>query len=163
MTKILTCAVLFCVSPVVLCFYRYPGRPGYDCPTAREKMLKNSSGNWMIPKCNKDGSFQELQCFDTNGPDDCMCVYKDGTLLSLPHQGLNTTTCLCYMIKYERLLKKFITEEDYRGPICDYSGYFNHKQCSVESRKCWCVTKYGIEVVPPSPYRTTCDDVAHLL
>ncbi|GBM55023.1 hypothetical protein AVEN_80928-1 [Araneus ventricosus] len=104
MLKILTYVVLICLSPRVLCFYRYPGYPGFDCPTAREGMMKRPSSYWMIPKCNDDGTFQEKQCYDAGGPDDCMCVYKDGTLLSLANQGFNTTTCLCHAIAYERSL-----------------------------------------------------------
>ncbi|KAF8771872.1 hypothetical protein HNY73_019240 [Argiope bruennichi] len=65
MQNILTCTLLLiCLSPAVLCAYHYPGYPGVDCPSASEEMLKNPPGDWMIPKCNKDGSFQEMQCFD---------------------------------------------------------------------------------------------------
>ncbi|GBN22169.1 hypothetical protein AVEN_187672-1 [Araneus ventricosus] len=151
--------VLLCLSPAVLCEYRYPGYPGADCPTARKEMLKSPPGRWMTPKCNEDGSFQEWQCFDNPGPDDCMCVYRDGTLLSLPRRGENKETCICHVLSFEEFL---INKED-RFMVCDSHGYFYPLQCSLETRKCWCVTKYGTVVAPPSADRKSCDDFAHLL
>ncbi|GBO12433.1 hypothetical protein AVEN_7464-1 [Araneus ventricosus] len=122
-------------------------------------MLRHPSRTWMTPKCNKDGSFQELQCFDNPGPDDCMCVYKNGAALTRLHQGRNITQCFCYAIAYERYLK------DKRAGVmkCDDSGYFKPLQCPWNSNKCSCVSKYGEEVAPPSRDRKSCDDVAHLL
>ncbi|GBN37947.1 hypothetical protein AVEN_200983-1, partial [Araneus ventricosus] len=46
---------------------------------------------------------------------------------------------------------------------CGNSGYFKPLQCSKKTGECWCVTKYGNEVTPPSSDCKSCDDVAPLL
>ncbi|GBM55035.1 hypothetical protein AVEN_80936-1 [Araneus ventricosus] len=158
MMRILTCAVFLCLSSAVLCDYHYPGRRGVDCPTAREEMLKRPPGDWMIPRCNKDGSFQALQCFDNPGPDDCMCVGRNGAPFNLPRMGDNIETCICHIVSQDQ----YRIDKEYRTLKCNSSGYFNPLQCSMKTGKCWCVTKYGTVVAPPSVSRKWCDDVAHL-
>ncbi|CAL1285407.1 unnamed protein product [Larinioides sclopetarius] len=156
--KIILAALFSCLLPAVLC-WEYPGYPGVDCPTAREKMAADPKRGWMIPKCNVDGTYQDMQCFDVDDPDACMCTYKDGTPITLPGFGINITSCVCLVVSFDRyLLDK---EVDYLE--CEKGGYFRPLQCNPNTGECWCVTKYGNQVAPPSPDRKSCDDVAHLL
>ncbi|GBN22167.1 hypothetical protein AVEN_187671-2 [Araneus ventricosus] len=74
-------------------------------------------------------------------------------------EAMPEATCLCHAISYERSL---IDKESGRLE-CDNSGYFKPLQCSKKTGECWCVTKYGNQVTPPSSDRKSCDDVAHLL
>ncbi|GFS35141.1 u36-Nephitoxin-Nsp1a_1 [Trichonephila inaurata madagascariensis] len=94
--------LLSCLLPVVLC-WDFPGYPGVDCPTAREKMAHRTPQNqWMLPKCNADGTYQDLQCYDEypDVPDTCMCTALDGSPLTLPGFGLNIKTCVCLLEQY---------------------------------------------------------------
>ncbi|GBM76288.1 hypothetical protein AVEN_170104-1 [Araneus ventricosus] len=57
----------------------------------------------------------------------------------------------------------FLTDKDEGLPECYNNGYFKPLQCNEKTKECWCVTKYGNQVAPPSPDRKSCDDVTHLL
>uniref|UniRef100_A0A4Q8K2Z6 U48-Sparatoxin-Hju1e_1 n=1 Tax=Heteropoda jugulans TaxID=1358901 RepID=A0A4Q8K2Z6_9ARAC len=75
-------AISTCILSVSLC-WDFPGYPGVDCPTAREKMLTEPDVQWMIPKCYEDGTFTDMQCYEKY-PTVCMCVAPDGSPLTLP-------------------------------------------------------------------------------
>ncbi|KAF8771870.1 Thyroglobulin like protein [Argiope bruennichi] len=153
--KVTGITLLICLLPAALC-WEFPGYPGVDCPTAREKMPLPHNG-WMIPKCNKDGTYQDMQCFDVEDPDACMCTYKDGTPITLPGFGLNITSCVCPVVAYDRYL---LDKEEEEIMDCENYGYFKSLQCSKKTGECWCVTRYGNVIAPPSKERKTCDDVA---
>ncbi|GBN22164.1 hypothetical protein AVEN_187670-1 [Araneus ventricosus] len=93
--------VLSCLLAAVSC-WEFPGYPGVDCPTARQKMALDPDNRWMMPRCNGDGTFQDLQCYDQypDVPDTCMCVALDGTPLTLAGFGLDVKTCDCLLAQY---------------------------------------------------------------
>ncbi|GBM55028.1 hypothetical protein AVEN_80931-1 [Araneus ventricosus] len=156
--KIILTSLLACLLPAVLC-WDFPGYPGVDCPTARQKMSEDPKHGWMLPKCNTDGTYQDMQCYDIDEPDVCMCTYKDGSPLTLPGFGVNISSCVCVVVGWD----KYLLDKDDGLPECYNNGYFKPLQCSEKTKECWCVTKYGNQVAPPSPDRKSCDDVAHLL
>ncbi|CAL1292537.1 unnamed protein product [Larinioides sclopetarius] len=156
--KIILTALFSCLLPVVLC-WKFPGYPDVDCLTAREKTMADPNNRKVVPKCNEDGTYQDMQCYDDNYPDTCFCTYKDGTLITVPGFGPSFTSCLCIVMSHDRLL----LDEEEGHMNCANGGYFNPLQCSKKTGECWCVTKYGNQVASPSPDRKSCDDVAHLL
>ncbi|GIY60125.1 u36-Nephitoxin-Nsp1a_1 [Caerostris darwini] len=154
-------ALLACLLPAVLC-WEFPGYPGVDCPTAREKMaVEDPDHRWMMPKCNADGTFQDMQCYDQypGVPDTCMCVALDGSPLTLPGFGLDVKTCVCFLEQY----KIFEHDHDAELPKCEKDGSFAPLQCSDVSKECWCVDKNGNIVVPPSKDVHSCDNDIHKL
>ncbi|GBO07102.1 hypothetical protein AVEN_248259-1 [Araneus ventricosus] len=101
--KIILTALFACLLPAVLC-WEFPGYPGVDCPTARRKMSEDPKNGWMLPKCNTDGTYQEMQCFDIDDPDACMCTYQDGSPLTLPGFGVNISSCVCIVVGWDKYL-----------------------------------------------------------
>ncbi|KAF8771871.1 U24-ctenitoxin-Pn1a like protein [Argiope bruennichi] len=156
--KIVVIILLTCLLPVVLC-WRFPGYPGVDCPTARRKMSEDPKRSWMIPKCNPDGTYRDMQCYDIDDPDACMCTYKDGTPITLPGFGINITSCVCPVVVHDR----YLLDKEEGFLRCENGGYFKPLQCSEKTKECWCVTKYGNPVTPRSADRKSCDDVAENL
>ncbi|GIY60119.1 uncharacterized protein CDAR_38931 [Caerostris darwini] len=145
-------AIISCLLPASLC-WDFPGYPGVDCPTARQKILEDPTSQWMVPKCNADGTFQDKQCYDIESPDACMCVAPDGTTLTLAGFGIDIETCVCLTAGYE------VKDPD-EEPNCVKGGYFAPLQCSKRRGDCWCVDKYGKVLVPPSKDVHSCDNVA---
>ncbi|GFU46556.1 u36-Nephitoxin-Nsp1a_1 [Nephila pilipes] len=152
--KTLAVVLLSCLLPAALS-WEFPGYPGVDCPTAREKMAQDPENRWMLPKCNDDGTYKDLQCYDQypDVPDTCMCTALDGTPLTLPGFGLDVKTCVCFMAQYK------ISEHDPDAemPKCEKDGSFAPLQCSEISKKCWCVDRNGNVLVPPSTEVHSCD------
>ncbi|GIY34800.1 uncharacterized protein CEXT_146261 [Caerostris extrusa] len=145
-------AIISCLLPASLC-WDFPGYPGVDCPTARQKILEDPTSQWMVPKCNEDGTFQDKQCYDIESPDACMCVAPDGTALTLAGFGIDIETCICLTASYD------VKDPD-EEPNCAKGGYFAPLQCSKRRGDCWCVDKYGKVLVPPSKDVHSCDNVA---
>ncbi|GBM55020.1 hypothetical protein AVEN_80925-1 [Araneus ventricosus] len=152
--KTFTVIVLSCLLAAVSC-WEFPGYPGVDCPTARQKMALDPDNRWMMPRCNGDGTFQDLQCYDQypDVPDTCMCVALDGTPLTLAGFGLDVKTCDCLLAQYR------IFENDHSAelPKCEKDGSFAALQCSEISKECWCVDKKGTVLVQPSKDVHSCD------
>ncbi|KFM60586.1 U24-ctenitoxin-Pn1a, partial [Stegodyphus mimosarum] len=146
---------IFCILPAVMC-WEFPGYPGVDCPTAREKMLNDPDVRWMIPKCQNDGTFQDLQCFDEykEYPDTCMCVAPDGSPLTLPGFGLNVKTCVCLLAQYNI----FEHNPDAELPKCRKDGSYAPLQCNKLTDECWCVDRNGTVIVPPSKNIHSCSN-----
>ncbi|GIY60124.1 u36-Nephitoxin-Nsp1a_1 [Caerostris darwini] len=152
MVKITAFVLLSCLLPTILC-WSFIGYLGENCPNARQKMIEDPENRWMIPKCNEDGSYQHLQCFEGDDPDACMCVDRDGSAITLSGYGLNLTTCVCLVAGF----KLFIKNHNAEMPKCANGGYFAPLQCSKSTNKCWCVDKYGNVLVPPSTEVRSCD------
>ncbi|XP_015915155.1 U20-hexatoxin-Hi1a-like [Parasteatoda tepidariorum] len=150
--------VFVCVAATAFS-WEFPGYPGVDCPTARERMISmrdrenDPDVRWMLPRCENDGTFKDLQCYDSPGVEDtCMCVAPDGSPLTLPGFGMNVKTCVCFNRQYQ------VYEHDHYAemPKCEKNGYFSALQCSKVSGKCWCVDKLGNVLVPPSTQVHSC-------
>ncbi|GFT43371.1 u36-Nephitoxin-Nsp1a_1 [Nephila pilipes] len=118
-------------------------------------MVQDPKNQWMLPKCNPDGTYQDLQCYDQypDVPDTCMCTLFDGSPLTLPGFGLDVKTCVCFLASFK------ISEHDPNAevPKCEKDGSFSPLQCSESSKECWCVDRNGNVLVPPSTKVHTCD------
>ncbi|GBM55029.1 hypothetical protein AVEN_80932-1 [Araneus ventricosus] len=99
------------------------------CPDARENMSKEPVGSWMIPKCNKDGTFQELQCFDEKNGNECICVYKYGVMLPISIINENTTSCICPIVACERYLYRFLARSKVFSPLYESSMPLRFEHC----------------------------------
>nr|QDC23074.1 thyroglobulin type-1-like protein isoform 1 S1 [Cupiennius salei]QDC23075.1 thyroglobulin type-1-like protein isoform 1 S2 [Cupiennius salei] len=144
--------ILACVATTSFC-WEYPGYPGVDCPTAREKMLEQKDVQWMIPECRADRTFVDLQCYEKY-PDVCMCVAPDGSPLTLPGFGVDPVTCVCFMAQYNI----FVHDPEAEMPSCAKDGSYEPLQCSKASGECWCVDRNGTVLVPPSKDVHSCNN-----
>ncbi|KAG8181175.1 hypothetical protein JTE90_010947 [Oedothorax gibbosus] len=119
-------------------------------------MPLNPQNQWMLPKCNEDGTFQDMQCYDQYPEikDTCMCTALDGAPLTLPGFGLDVKSCVCFLAMYDSYLKN----PDAEFPKCEETGFYSPLQCNDSTKECWCVDKYGKVLVPPSTKVHSCDD-----
>ncbi|GIY60117.1 u36-Nephitoxin-Nsp1a_1 [Caerostris darwini] len=160
--NILALALLSCLLPAALC-WDYPGFEGdnNDCPTVREKLSKDPEMKWFMPKCNADGTFQNLQCFD-NHPHyshPCMCITSEGTLIVALTEEFNITTCACPVAQWN-VLTQYFTRQDVL--LCADDGSFAPLQCSEITNNCWCVDRDGNQLTPKSKYIHSCDPVSRV-
>lgn len=130
------------------------------CPTldirlthCQKKFLDNSRSlqpNVEIPRCRRDGKFQEVQCRGEM----CYCVDADSgrevrdteinTLVGEPRcgdAGRGLTRCQ----RMHREALRSLTMNT-RVPQCKFDGSFEEIQCHGLSDECWCVDHQGIEI-----------------
>ncbi|KAG8181836.1 hypothetical protein JTE90_003983 [Oedothorax gibbosus] len=114
-----------------------------QCEEHRERELKNDVSIKLIPKCNEDGDYEEMQCFQGDNPY-CMCWHTDGTAITTPSKNLKT--CACHNHRYRELLS---SNEGMVGnfvPTCNSNGTYAKKQCHGSTGYCWCADEEGTRV-----------------
>ncbi|XP_054717056.1 U24-ctenitoxin-Pn1a-like [Uloborus diversus] len=147
--------IVYVVSFLPLFFaWEYPGYPGVDCPAARLKMQEDPDNRWMLPRCQPDGTFADLQCHEER-PSACMCVAPDGSPLTLPGFGLPVKSCDCFLAQYN--IHEYNPQAEM--PKCRGDGFFEPLQCSRATGKCWCVTLKGDPLGLPSEHTLSCDEL----
>ncbi|GIY42970.1 u56-Theraphotoxin-Sfo1a_1 [Caerostris extrusa] len=86
----------------------------------------------LIPKCEDNGDYAGLQCF--NDSNFCACWTKTGDPITPPSTQLKS--CNCLRAKYEG------EKDNHIGsyvPQCGSDGSFDKKQCHGSVGVCFCV------------------------
>merc|ERR550519_3051700 len=112
----------------------------------------------FIPKCNRDGSYAQVQCHKSTGY--CWCSTKCGTKLpgtsvrGKPPKCKSAGLSKCQKQRRAALRTKMIGAF---VPKCDRDGSYSAVQCHASTGYCWCTKKDGNRVpgsttrgVPPN-------------
>lgn len=105
----------------------------------------------MIPKCDKNGDYEGLQCHKDHTF--CQCWDKKGKPLTKP--SMNIKACECPREKAK--LERNAWSGDYI-PQCREDGTYERKQCWEWKNLCWCVDKDGKKLTEESKEDITCED-----
>ncbi|XP_035205062.1 U24-ctenitoxin-Pn1a-like [Stegodyphus dumicola] len=113
-----------------------------QCEENRERQLKSYAKVKFVPKCDADGDYEALQCFE--GTPFCMCCRPDGSHITEPSKYIRT--CVCD-IHRDRELNR--SKNGFVGnfvPGCEADGTYSRKQCKSSTSYCWCADENGKKV-----------------
>lgn len=133
-----------------------------DCTTHRRRELSKNNSLLLVPECNEDGSYKDIQCFPPSigGKRFCQCWNKDGQILSSP--STKTKACSC-ISKREETKRSIPPREASSAPSnqvqCEDDGRFKKLQCSGptgSASSCYCVNpNTGVKTNTP-PVNNVC-------
>ncbi|XP_054720386.1 U24-ctenitoxin-Pn1a-like [Uloborus diversus] len=113
-----------------------------ECEEHRQRELASDAKIKLVPKCDKNGDYEDYQCFE--GSPFCMCWRKDGSHITEPSKRLET--CLCHVHRDTELTKAQNGMVGNFIPQCEESGYYSKKQCHGSTGFCWCSDEKGNKV-----------------
>nr|AKT09055.1 putative neurotoxin LTDF S-18 [Dolomedes fimbriatus] len=113
-----------------------------DCEEHRERELKSNTKVKLVPKCDANGDYETLQCFQ--GSPFCMCWRKDGSHITDP--SIKIKTCVCHAHRDKELRRSQTGMVGNFIPSCQESGYYSRKQCHGSTGYCWCADDNGNKV-----------------
>ncbi|GIX81182.1 u24-ctenitoxin-Pn1a [Caerostris extrusa] len=113
-----------------------------DCEEHRERELKSDTKVKLVPKCDKNGEYEALQCFQ--GSPFCMCWRPDGSHITDP--SMKIKTCACHVHKDRELARSAKGIIGNFVPACNENGTYAKKQCHGSIGYCWCADEKGNKV-----------------
>ncbi|KAF8771976.1 U24-ctenitoxin-Pn1a-like [Argiope bruennichi] len=113
-----------------------------DCEEHRQKELNAKRKANLIPKCDANGDYEALQCFE--GSKFCMCWRPDGTHITAPSTAIKT--CTCHVHRDSEIAKTRTGLVGNFIPTCNNSGTYARKQCHGSTGYCWCADENGNKV-----------------
>jgi len=143
MSRVLFSFILLSGVSVILC---QNNRPQSDCEEARAKAQKSRSVINLVPNCEPNGDYSQLQCHSNSTW--CQCWKTDGTPVSQPSR--KTKKCDCIMARHN--VRALGGPRNPDGPIgayvpqCAQNGGYEKKQCHGSTGMCWCVNDGGQQV-----------------
>lgn len=97
---------------------------------------RNSNGGLaiLVPSCNEDGSYAQLQCHHNSNF--CQCWDREGLPQTQPKKNLKKCSC---MLDRAKQLKSIPPSRTDLPPMtnCEIDGSYTARQCNREA--CWCV------------------------
>uniref|UniRef100_A0A4Q8K8D1 U23-Hexatoxin-Hc1a_1 n=1 Tax=Hadronyche cerberea TaxID=1107879 RepID=A0A4Q8K8D1_HADCE len=116
-----------------------------ECQRQREKELAANTEIKMIPKCDENGDFEALQCFE--GSKFCMCWTPSGHHVEGPSIHIKTCDCISHrerQLEYTRkgMIGTFV-------PQCKEDGTYAPLQCHGSTGLCWCADEKGNRLSEP--------------
>ncbi|GIY60140.1 u33-Liphistoxin-Lm1b_1 [Caerostris darwini] len=105
-----------------------------DCEEARDREMQSNAPLPMrlIPKCEDNGDYAGLQCF--NDSKFCACWTKTGDPITQPSTQLKSCKCLRerYRVEKANLIGSY-------APQCEPDGSYDKMQCWGSTGQCFCV------------------------
>ncbi|RWS19263.1 hypothetical protein B4U80_02664, partial [Leptotrombidium deliense] len=125
--------VLFCLIGATVANV-VPSQNKTACQEHRQRELKLTVGAKLVPKCDENGDYVPLVCFDgENGSKFCTCFTNKGEIAKPPTE--NVKRCECYLAQHEaRNPSRFGAFE----PKCEDDGSYKKLQCHGSTGACWC-------------------------
>ncbi|XP_054153858.1 U24-ctenitoxin-Pn1a-like [Oppia nitens] len=130
-----------------------------DCQRARERAQRSTSVANLIPNCEPNGDYSNLQCHasaTTSGGRWCQCWKSDGTVVSQPSRQIRRCECL---LEKHGLRSTTSGSSSASGgtasgtvvvgafvPTCAKHGGYENKQCHGSTGHCWCVNEAGTQI-----------------
>ncbi|RWS09810.1 putative neurotoxin LTDF S-18-like protein [Dinothrombium tinctorium] len=132
--------VLLAIFAAVFCNPTTP-RGQTACEEHRERELKSTVVEKVVPECDKEGKYKPKACYSnsTSGKPFCFCFSKNGQVVHQPSRDIEE--CKCFVEKYESehpLLKYLKKGEGAFVPACKPNGHYEKKQCHAPTAMCWC-------------------------
>uniref|UniRef100_A0A482ZC07 U19-Saltitoxin-Pre1d_1 n=1 Tax=Phidippus regius TaxID=1905328 RepID=A0A482ZC07_9ARAC len=114
------------------------------CEEHRERELKSNTKGKLVPKCDSNGDYEALQCFE--GSPLCTCWRPDGTQITEPSRKIKT--CVCHAHR-DRILTRSKYMVGIFVPSCKKNGAYSRKQCHGSIGSCWCADENGNRISDP--------------
>lgn len=107
----------------------------------RENSTTNKVPGRVIPKCNKDGSYQSLQCHgeETDKKRFCQCWTKNGDIITSPSRKIKACDCLVKAHQTPAIPGAW-------KPKCNDDGSYASLQSHGSTGMSWCSSPEGKEL-----------------
>ncbi|XP_048581312.1 uncharacterized protein LOC5512067 isoform X7 [Nematostella vectensis] len=124
------------------------------CQVDRQLALGGSNSGLkgkLPPKCRPDGSYEEVQCDRKLG--ECWCVDQNGKevprtrQLGVPLYCSGEESSHCVRERERALAWTGISVPGLFVPECKPDGTYEGMQCHVGTGLCWCVDRWGHEII----------------
>ncbi|KAG1691663.1 Equistatin [Nymphon striatum] len=114
-------------------------RAAVSCECIKKKYTVQKQGliGSYVPQCQRDGSYEPLQCYGSTGQ--CWCATEDGKQVSQGSVGLSS--CGCLIKKYNSNLKGLLGRYT---PRCEADGTYSPLQ--FHAGYAWCADADGTRV-----------------